>query len=90
MDFFVAVQVERLFRIIHFLVGTVGLRPGHDLVHAAPAQKLVIRKCVEHPIEIRKHHRLGKHFQLHHHSPLDRQPSSGLDSTASSLRLPDK
>ena len=24
MDFFVAVQVERLFRIIHFLVGTVG------------------------------------------------------------------
>ena len=38
-------------------------------------------------IEIREHHRLGKHFQLHHHSPFDRQPSSCLDSTASSLRF---
>ena len=87
MGFFVAVQVERFFRIVHFRVGTVGLRPGHNFVHATPAQKLVIRKGVEHPIEIREHHRLGKHFQLRHHSPFNHQLSSYIDLTVSSLRF---
>lgn len=46
-----------------------------------------LRALFEAFIEIREHHRLGKHFQLHHHSPFDRQPSSCLDPTASSLRF---